>query len=307
MRNTNQLKLLQLIQGGSGSTVDQLSEALGVSRRSIFRYLRTLSESGIQIFWTEERGYHFPKGVTIPAIVFDSNEIITLITALGFLGQQEYEGLSNAAANLERRILSQLPSDAALFVEAVKNAITINPNAGNVLPSKNKDLWHTLVSSILDRKQIKFSYRKARSKSETRTVVPFHLIHYVDHWTLVGYDVERNDLRSFVLDRMTNLILINAQSDAKTTFSREQILRHETRSPLIKIAVAASNIEKVLRSFPAKIVSRETIGLDVHLSFHFDNFDYLNYWLLQFGNEIRCISPSGLIDSRKKILSDLSK
>ena len=67
----------------------------------------------------------------------------------------------------------------------------------------DEHVFRLVASSVLERRKIAFDYR-ARSTDEKsrRTVSPQRLTHYRDNWYLDAWDEEKQDLRSFSIDRI---------------------------------------------------------------------------------------------------------
>ena len=82
-----------------------------------------------------------------------------------------------------------------------------------VIPHRGRRLdeasFRSVASAVLERKQINFEYR-ARSTDERtrRTVSPQRITHYRDNWYLDAWDHERDGLRSFAVDRISNARVI---------------------------------------------------------------------------------------------------
>jgi len=69
--NERRLNLLLLLQSNQNWNVDQLADHFGVSRRTIFRDLKTFSEIDVPVTWDKDNGYGMMKGYTIPPIMFN--------------------------------------------------------------------------------------------------------------------------------------------------------------------------------------------------------------------------------------------
>ena len=61
------LRLLALLQAGRGYNVESLAEACGVSRRTIFRDLDVLRESGLPLIYDEPQQRYRSAGHVVPA------------------------------------------------------------------------------------------------------------------------------------------------------------------------------------------------------------------------------------------------
>src|SRR3546814_13168047 len=62
----------------------------------------------------------------------------------------------------------------------------------------------TVCSAVLSRKRLSFEYRARTTDEKTRrTVSPQRITHYRDNWYLDAWDVEKDALRSFLVDRLS--------------------------------------------------------------------------------------------------------
>jgi predicted DNA-binding transcriptional regulator YafY len=303
-RSENAIRLLHLLQTKKKAKVEDLAEWLGVNRRSVFRYLKDLQEGGVQIFWSAEEGYFLPKGVSIPALEFSEKELTTILVGTEFLKSLNDATLSGAAATLQKRLIGQLPPGARSHFDDVVDAFIVNPNQ-RTRKSESDSRWHLMLTAILEGREVCFEYKVAgKDRMEERTVRPAKLLFYFDHWNLVGYDVNRRDLRSFVLDKMGKVSFTGVVYLER--FTKENVLnRSGDNSFVCKLCVQDGVVDRFLQAFTTPIVSRETIDGETVITFLFENESYLNTWLLQFGSGVRIISPARLIEGRKVLLQRL--
>jgi predicted DNA-binding transcriptional regulator YafY len=68
----------------------------------------------------------------------------------------------------------------------------------------DEHVFRVVASSVLERRKLAFDYR-ARSTDEKsrRTVSPQRLTHYRDNWYLDAWDEDKQELRSFSVDRIS--------------------------------------------------------------------------------------------------------
>src|SRR5665811_2388268 len=78
------LSMLELLQDRPGITGPQLADRLGVSSRTIRRYVGALQEMGIPIEPTPGRygGYRLYSGFRLPPLMFSADEAIGLVLAI---------------------------------------------------------------------------------------------------------------------------------------------------------------------------------------------------------------------------------
>jgi len=65
------------------------------------------------------------------------------------------------------------------------------------------ELFETVSRAVLDSQELDFEYKKLGSpRYEVRRVQPYHLGCIEDQWYLCGFDLTREQLRTFALPRM---------------------------------------------------------------------------------------------------------
>ena len=105
------LKLIELLQSGQTHNAKQLAEQCGVSRRTIFRDLNTIQDSGIRVHYDEARqGYSVPSTAFLPPTDFTLDEALSLLVLCGELGggTQSIPFL-RSARTAALKLLSSLP------------------------------------------------------------------------------------------------------------------------------------------------------------------------------------------------------
>lgn len=78
-------------------------------------------------------------------------------------------------------------------------------------------VFNALSGAVLRQVEVEFDYRKPGEKGPTRRrAQPYHLAYRENLWYLVGFDVEREALRTFAVPRISNVRV------GKTSFSRPE-------------------------------------------------------------------------------------
>ena len=82
------LKLIGLLQAGRGQNVEGLALACEVSRRTIFRDIDVLRQSGVPLSFDErEQRYRIPHDYFLPPTNFTPEEALALIVMCSDLGE----------------------------------------------------------------------------------------------------------------------------------------------------------------------------------------------------------------------------
>lgn len=89
------------------------------------------------------------------------------------------------------------------------------------------DNLHGLIHAIKNMLQIKFSYQKFwEDTANTRTAEPYALKEFKNRWYLLSKDLKDDQIKSFALDRLTNLDITKKSFTTRTTFDVEEYYRY---------------------------------------------------------------------------------
>ncbi len=207
------MKLLLMLQSKKKLKVDDLAAYFEVSRRTIFRDLKSLQEINVPITWDKYDGYGIMKGYTIPPLMFTAKQLATIIMGLSFVKSQIDESLVEDAKSVELKIRSVLPAELKELMENLSDKTITDPFFINRSIKKKGGDWFTIYSSIAQKKSIEFSYKdKSEEKISSRIIDPLLMVYYTDHWNIIGYCHTRLKPRNFLLNRMSEIIISDTTS-----------------------------------------------------------------------------------------------
>jgi predicted DNA-binding transcriptional regulator YafY len=197
------LRLLSLLQAPRDWTGAELAERLGVSPRTV-RYdverLRTLGYP-VQATRGAVGGYRLGPCADVPPLLLDDEEAVAVAVGLrtaavgGIAGMEETS--LRALAKLERI----LPTRLRGRVNALQmHLVAVPPDKPG--PTTDPNVLTTLVAACRDRERLRLDYRDHGGASTRRVVEPHHVVSWGRRWYLVAWDVERDDWRTFRVDRV---------------------------------------------------------------------------------------------------------
>ena len=303
------LKLMLLLQQpGKKLTVAQLAERFGVSRRTIFRDLNTLQEINVPVTWDKYSGYGLMPGYKIPPLMFTSKELATIMVGLSFVKSQVDRTLVEDAQGVEVKIKNVLPLELKDFMTSLEETTVVDPYLSFGAEKKEGGNWYLISSAISQKKRILFTYKSVDGKVTDRKIDPYILVFYKDHWNLIGFSHRRGDFRNFILDRITEIEILDENYTPKKNVEIEGLIfRSDKQSQKVVLVVEKSILERLERNLPAKIFKRENQNSKkIKVSFFFDNLTFINEWLLQFADKVKIQSPEQLVSLRKDILKRMS-
>lgn len=300
--------ILMLQQSNNRITVNDIAEKFDVSRRTVFRDFNALSEMNVPVTWDEYNGYGIMRGYKIPPLMFTSKELATIMVGLNFVKSQVDKTLIEDAKGVELKIKEVLPEELLNFMESLGERTVVDPYL-NFGPEKMEGGdWYVISNAISKNQSIKFDYcSKSDEKITSRKIDPYLIVFFRDHWNMIGHSHKREAVRNFVLDRMSDIQILDENFVPHGKIDVEGLIfRYESTSHQIEVDVHKTDEKRFKANLPAKIIKENNKKPNfIRIGFFFDNIDFINKWLLQFSNNIKIVKPDILIEERKKLLESM--
>jgi predicted DNA-binding transcriptional regulator YafY len=233
------LHLLGLLQQRPVWTGPELAERLGVTTRSIRRDVERLRALGypVQAAQGVGGGYQLGRGRGLPPLLLDDAEAVAVAVSLRMAAGGTVSGASEAALRTLAKLDQVMPPRLRSEVRAIHEA-TQTLDSGQ--PAVDGDVLLQLARTVRDTVRVRFDYEARDGTPSARTVEPVGLVATGRRWYLMAYDVDRDDWRTFRLDRMTRV--------QATTWRFAQRV-HEDPAAYVQRAVASAAYR-----FPARVV-----------------------------------------------------
>jgi len=304
--NERRLKILYMLQSGKRITSRTLMEEFGISKRTVFRDLQVIHKLGVPVTHYPDTGYGVLRDGLIPAIMFTFRELAVIMMGLSFVKAQVDQEMVNDAENVSLKIRSAIPASLQAQMNTLESKTLVSPYIPNIGNRNSGGDWFALCSAFVEKRPVSFDYRDRKKRTSRRTIDPHLLVHYTDHWNVIGFCHSRKSLRNFMLSRMDNITLDDRPFLRRQDYKNEELLygRSEGNIP-VTIRV---NIEKsfsLLTGLPGKVIARSSDNDTVTLTFLIDDLDFINEWLLQFGRHVTICEPKALVERRKTYLKEL--
>ncbi len=202
----------QLLNDRRVVSFQELLDRLEVSPATLKRdlaYMRDRLNAPI-VYDRELNGYRFEdnaENYSLPGLWFSAEEIYALLTMQHLLSNLDSDGLlSKHIRPLQSRLLAML-DDAGNSLEEIQKRVKIEK-----MGSRAFDLEHfqEIGSALIKRKRLVINYQ-SRSKDENtvREISPQRLIYYRDNWYLDAWCHVKNALRSFSIDAVSKIQLLD--------------------------------------------------------------------------------------------------
>jgi predicted DNA-binding transcriptional regulator YafY len=305
MANTSArtLRLLSLLQNHRYWPGAELAARLEVSPRTLRRDIDRLRELGYPVRAQRgaDGGYQLAAGAALPPLVLDDEEAVALAASLQVAAQGAAEGIAEPSVRALAKVIQVMPARLRRRAEAL-SAMTVPARWGGTPgPAADPGVLATTALACRDRERLRFAYTGAAGQPTSRHVEPERLVLLGRRWYLVGYDLTRQDWRTFRADRMS------APAGTGARF-RPRALPAADAAAFVRAsidAVTAVHQVEALVSAPAAAV-REQIGRwsrvedagpgRCRVRMTTDSLEWAILALGMTGAGFRVLSPPGLID-----------
>ena len=191
------------------STVDDLAEEVGASRRTILRDIAELRDQGFVIHSECGRGGGLqldPQSVQTNARL-SVTEVFALLISVAAMRAARSLPFSNLADAGLAKIEKALPSDKVRDLRRFLDCLHVGQlsprqdisDMGSIDPA----LLPAFETTFLQQLHLGFCYRDAKGAETRREVEPQAMLILPPIWYLVAWDPTRNDFRHFRMDRIS--------------------------------------------------------------------------------------------------------
>lgn len=314
--NENKLRLLYLLDLFKESTnethaitmpdiLDYLySKGISAERKSIYEDIDSLKTWGLDILYNRPQGYYLASSE------FDTIEIKLLVDALAasdFLTKKK-------TLQLQQKLLHSVNK---FDQENIKKQIFQNPNK-----FKNENIYYSLDSiqtAIQNNSSIEFMYfditidkqKKYRKDSTPYHLIPYALLYENQRYYCIGYSTKHSNFSHYRVDKMDHVIPKNDFHEKKPF----NLTRYKTNN----FNMTLGHLENMTLQFDLSLTNIvfDTFGQDVFIekvtpttfTINLTTTVSTNFigWLLQFGNKVKVISPSSLINEIKQLIHEVQE
>lgn len=195
------LELLSLLQARREWPGGELAERLEVSARTIRRDVDRLRQLGYPVdsMTGPSGGYQLRAGSAMPPLVLEDEEAIAIAVGLRTAARASVSGIEEAAVRALVKLEQVLPGHLRRRVSALGSATVTLPYGG---PTVDPQHLTTIAAACRDHERLRFAYRRRDGTASRREVEPDSLVNHGRRWYLVAWDPQREDWRTFRLDRM---------------------------------------------------------------------------------------------------------
>ena len=223
------LTLILLLQRQPNQKAADLAASLGISVRTLHRYIELLDEMGIPVY-TERGpygGFSLVRGYRMPPLVFSPEEAVAVYLGTsmvsGMWGRLYTDAAQSALAKLDNLLPDEQRHEVAW---ARKSLVTTGIHRSDL--DALSDTLEKLRLALREHRQVRMQYQsRGQTEAGIRHFDPYAIVFRWGWWYTIGYCHLRCSLRTFRLDRIRELSLIEKGFDIPDDFDIHKYLEQE--------------------------------------------------------------------------------
>ena len=199
------LRLLSLLQTHRYWPGPELSDRLEVSQRTLRRDVERLRDLGyaVDAVRGSAGGYQLRAGGSLPPLLLEDDEAVAVAVGLRTAATSAVSGADDWSVQALTKVLALMPPRLRRQMDAVSSQTeSVVPWEG--APTVDAHVLTTLAQACRDDEVVELDYTAREAETTHRRLEPFRLVSIGRRWYLVAYDRDRQDWRSFRLDRITD-------------------------------------------------------------------------------------------------------
>jgi predicted DNA-binding transcriptional regulator YafY len=238
------LRLVTLLTSRPWWSAHELADRLEVTERTVRRDVDRLRQLDYPVVSVPGPGggYRLGAGAGVPPLQLDADEAVAIAVCLRIAAAGSVQGIEDAAPRALAKLERMLPPRTRHRVEVIE-AATVPLGGGTELV--DPDVLLTVASACQRAERLRFAYTSREQVASRRHVEPSRIVPAGRRWYVVAYDLERQDWRTFRLDRI------------ERPFTTGERFEHEDPPD------AAALVSEALSSAPYRYVARIRIQAPV--------------------------------------------
>jgi predicted DNA-binding transcriptional regulator YafY len=297
---TRLISIILMLQSRGTLKASELAGELGVSERTIHRYMDMLDEMGIPIY--SERGpyggFSLVRGYKLPPLVFSPEEATVLYLGAELVKDIWGASYHDAAVAATAKLDNVLPDSLCQEVRRAQRGMLVTGWL-----RRDYGPWAPVIDelrrAVARRRQVRLTYRSFRQEVTERRLDPYALALQWGNWYLVGFCHLRRQLRTFRIDRIQGVDATDQTFTVPVDFSaREHLLRmaHERGASYHHVAVRFdSDIAHMIRERHEEWQQlTEHEDGSVTLSFDASDLAWPCRWVLTYQDRATVVGPPEL-------------
>lgn len=199
------LALLNLLQTHRHWAGRELADRLAVTERTVRRDIDRLRGLGYRVTSAPgvEGGYRLAPGNALPPLLLNDDEAVAIGIGLRLAATQRLVDGPHTTLSALAKIEQVLPPRLRARINAL--AAVVRPTGVDRGSVVSAPVLGELALACRDHERLRFRYTSASGETSERRVEPYALAPADRHWYLLCWDRDRDDWRTFRVDRLSDV------------------------------------------------------------------------------------------------------
>lgn len=298
------MRLIDLLSSGRAYDANELARLCRVSRRTLFRDIAVLRDSGLSVLFDDSRrGFRVDRPPHLRPTDFSFSEALSLLVLCDRLGGTRggiaFQAPARSAA---LKLLSGLPTPIREHVGELSERHDVRLDAVNPLKGA-EDFYAAVAKAAAGRRQIRITYDGySDGKVFTTLLSPYRLFFQRRSWYVAGRSSVHRAVRTFNLGRVRKFELLDSTFEAPPRFSLDRYFgnawsfirdRGERQEVVVRFRpLVARNVADVVWHKTQKLTWNDDGTLDFSVTV--DGLREIVWWVLGYGKEAEVLRPEAL-------------
>jgi predicted DNA-binding transcriptional regulator YafY len=198
-------KIHELIKAGKYPNGRTIAEELECSRRTVKRDIQFMKDrQGLPIEFDQKKcGFYYTQTVdNFPSAPLTEAELFSILIAQKAVSQYQGTPFEAPLKMAFQKITGQLDKSEFYALRNLGDALSFRPFAPDDTDLRT---FRLLTKALVDKRVLTFNYRKyGEEEVHVRRVEPYELACINNLWYLIGRDLDRKEMRTFLLNRLEN-------------------------------------------------------------------------------------------------------
>lgn len=286
------LRLMKMMSGNTNYTIEELASKLGMSYRSVYRYIDTFKASGFVIEKLQKNVYKVGK---MPRSHVDMSKLIYFSEEEAYLVNSMIDGLhptNQLKINLKKKL------SAIYTCTSIANYVHSKDTVSNI---------QELEKAVREKKKVILkSYESANSKRiSDRFVEPFEFTtNCIDIW---GYDLEKNECRVFKISRISSVVILedywtNEDRHQKSKTDCFRMSSYNQTPVKLELSLRAKNL--LLEEYPLAQADLKDTGGKWILDTMVSDMAGVGRFVIGLADEVKIIDSPALVEYIKTFVNN---
>ena len=310
------MRIHRLIENKEYPNCSKIAKEFEMSVRTIKRdidFMKTRLDLPIE-FDVRRNGYLFTKPVPhFPQVPVSEADTFALFIASKAIEQYRGTPLQKMMEATFRKLTGQLDQSVRFSLGSLDGVLSFRPFAPGDAELKTFQL---LTRAVSERRKVTFLYRnRGQVKAQQRrNVHPYHIACVENQWCMFGFDPARNDIRTFVLVRLSKPRLGQGRFEVSKKFDLNEFLRGslglfkgtEDFEVVVDLDAFAADDVRGRRLHSSQELTELPKGM-LRVRLRLNSLEEVEGWILGFGKHATVVGPEELRERVRRIADGLAE